>query len=67
MKDMDLICFIAYVAVLIGGIVLGLDGLFGFNLFTAILGGFMGRILCIAIGGAAGYLCYRFYLDKFKR
>lgn len=67
MKDMDLYSMICYYTLMVGGLVLGLEGLFGFNLLTAIFGMLIGRVLCIAIGGASGYLGYRIYLDKFKK
>jgi uncharacterized membrane protein YuzA (DUF378 family) len=67
MKEMSLYCWIAYIAVLVGGINLGLMGLFGFSLITAILGNLLGRLIYVAIGVGAGYLCYGLYLDKFKK
>lgn len=67
MKEMNLYTWIAFIALLVGGINLGLMGLFGFGLITAILGNVLGRLVYIAIGVGAGYLCYQLYLEKFKK
>ena len=49
---------IASIALLVGGLNLGLMGLFGFNLIGAILGGFLSRLIFIFMGVSAGYLIY---------
>lgn len=67
MKDLNLYGQISLILVLIGGICWGLAGLFNFYLVTSILGGMLGRIVYIAIGVAAGYLCYLIYLEKTKK
>lgn len=67
MKDLDLYTWIALILVIIGGINWGLMGLFNVNLVSAILGDLLGRLIFIVVGGAAGYLCYVIYLQKFKK
>ncbi len=67
MKEFNIYGWVAYIALLVGGINLGLMGLFGFNLIEAILGTVLGRLVLIAIGAGAGYLGYLLYLDKFKK
>ena len=57
MDRMGMISFIAYILVLIGGINLGLMGLFEINVLGKILGG-LSRILFIVMGAGAGYLLY---------
>lgn len=66
LKDMDMYNQIAYIAVLVGGILWGIAGLINLHL-TDILGGFIGRILYIGIGVAAGWLSYQLYLEKMKK
>lgn len=63
----DLYRQIAVILLVIGGLNWGLFGLFGFNLVTAIFGNLLGRLILVAIGVAAGYLCYLYYQSKFKR
>jgi uncharacterized membrane protein YuzA (DUF378 family) len=67
MKELNLYGWIALVAVLIGGICWGLVGLFNVYLVTGIFGTFLGRIIYVVVGIAAGYLGYLAYLEKFKK
>lgn len=67
MKELNLYGWIAFIALLVGGITLGLMGLFNFSLITGIFGNLLGRLIYIGIGVAAGYLGYLLYLDKFKK
>ncbi|OGT52639.1 MAG: hypothetical protein A3E84_00670 [Gammaproteobacteria bacterium RIFCSPHIGHO2_12_FULL_42_13] len=67
MKDLDLYGWIALGLLIVGGIDLGLYGIFKVDLITAILGGLLGRLLFIVIGAAAGYFCYQIYLAKTKK
>lgn len=67
MKDMDMLSLVAYILVLIGGINWGLLGITNVNFLEAILGSLLGRLLFIAVGVSAGYLCYQMYLAKFKK
>lgn len=66
LKEMDLYSRIAVVLVMVGGICWGLFGLFNVNLLTAMLGG-LARIIDIVIGVGAGWLCYKVYLEYFKK
>lgn len=65
-KEMDLYTQIAFILVLVGGILWGFYGLFGVNLLTAIFGP-LARVVDIIVGVAAGWFCYRIYVEKFKR
>jgi len=67
MKDLSFYAQIAYIIVLVGGIFWGLAGLFNVYLVTSIFGYFLGRIIYIVVGVAAGYLAYLFYLEKTKK
>lgn len=67
MKDLDIYSWIALVLLILGGLDSFLYGIFGFHLFAAILGNFVGRLFYIVIGGAGGWFCYQIYLTKFKR
>ena len=67
MKELNIYGWAALIGLLVGGINLGLMGLFGFGLVTAILGEVLGRLIYVAIGVGAGYLCYLLYLEKFKK
>jgi len=67
MKELNLYGWIALALVIVGGLNWGLYGLFGANIIQAILGGFLGRLIFIVVGVAAGYLCYLIYLEKFKK
>ena len=67
MKDLDMYAFTALVIVLIGGICWGFVGLFNVELISGIFGNFLGRLLYLVIGGAAGYLSYLVYLARFKK
>lgn len=58
---------IAIIVLIVGGFNWGLFGLFGFNLVSAILGNLLGRLVFIIVGVAAGYMCYLYYLEKFKK
>lgn len=66
LKEMDLYTQIAIYVVMAGGILWGLYGLFNINILTTIFGG-LGRLLDILIGVAAGWLCYKVYLEKFAK
>ncbi len=66
LKSWDLYSYACFVLLLLGGIDLGLYGIFGINFFHAILGGLLSRLLCLAIGIAAGYLIYLLVLEKKK-
>ena len=65
-KNWDLYSYAAFILLLVGGIDLGLYGILGINLFHALLGGLLGRLLCLAIGIAAGYLIYLLVMEKKK-
>ena len=62
MKEFNMIGKIAFIAVLAGGIDLGLFGLFNADILAAIFGGLLSRLAYIAVGVAAGYLIYDLYL-----
>ena len=66
LKSWDLYSYICFILLLVGGIDLGLYGILGVNLFSAILGGFLARLVCLAIGIAAGYLIYLLVMEKKK-
>jgi uncharacterized membrane protein YuzA (DUF378 family) len=66
LKEMDMYSQIAFVLVVVGGILWGLFGLFNVNLLTSLFGG-LGRLLYLIIGVGAGWLCYKIYLEKFKK
>ena len=66
-KEMDLYSQIAFILVLVGGICLGLAGLFNFFLITGIFGQLLGRIIYIVMGVSAGWLGYKLYLEKAKK
>lgn len=67
MKDFNLYGWIAFILLIVGGINWGIQGLFGADLVTAIFGNLLGRLIFLIVGGAAGYMCYLVYLDKFKK
>ncbi|MBX3709156.1 MAG: DUF378 domain-containing protein [Gammaproteobacteria bacterium] len=67
LKELDFYSQIAFILVLIGGILWGLVGLFNLYLITAILGDLLGRLIYIIIGLGAGWLCYHVYLEKMKK
>lgn len=67
LKEMDLYSQIAFIVVLIGGFCWLLVGLFDVYLITGILGSFLGRIVYIVVGAAAGWLAYKVYLEKMKK
>ncbi len=67
MKDLDLYGWLALTLMMIGGIDLGLYGLFGFNLVQVILGDLFGRLMFIVVGVSAGYFAYMLYQTKFKK
>lgn len=65
MKDIGILHWVSWILVLAGGINWGLFGLFKLDLIGAILGtGFIGRIVFILIGLAAGYLIYMHFTKK---
>jgi uncharacterized membrane protein YuzA (DUF378 family) len=63
-KNWTLYSYAAFVALLVGGIDLGLYGILGINLFRVLLGGFLGRLVSLGIGIAAGYLIYLLVMEK---
>lgn len=65
-KDWTIYAYASFIAVLVGGVDMGLYGILGINLFHVILGGFLGRLLSLAIGIAAGYLIYLLVMEKKK-
>lgn len=65
LKSWNLYSYICFILLLVGGIDLGFYGIFGVNFFS-ILGGFLSRLICLAIGIAAGYLIYLLVLEKKK-
>jgi uncharacterized membrane protein YuzA (DUF378 family) len=67
MKEFDIYGWVAFIAVLVGGINMGLFGIINVNLIAAIFGNLLGRLLFIGIGVGAGYLGYLLYLEKFKK
>ncbi len=62
----DLYRQIAMIVLIVAGLNSGLFGLFGFDLISAILGRMLGRLIFIGVGVTAGYMCYLYYLEKFK-
>ena len=66
LKNWDLYSYVCFLALLVGGINTGLEGIIGVNLISAILGGFLSRLVFLAIGGAAGYLIYLLVMEKKK-
>jgi uncharacterized membrane protein YuzA (DUF378 family) len=64
MKHAQLLGMTSLILLLIGGLNLGLMGLFGFNLIGAILGGFLSRLLFIVMGVASGFLIYGKFVTK---
>ena len=67
MKELNIYGWVALILVLVGGINLGLEGLFNINIIGAIFGNMLGRLIFIVFGAAAGYLCYLLYLEKMKK
>lgn len=67
MGELNLYGWIALGAVIVGGLCLGLMGLFNVQIITGILGNILGRLVYIAVGVGAGYLSYLIYLRKFKK
>lgn len=67
MGELNIYGWIALVAVLVGGICWGFVGLFNVQIVTGIFGNLLGRLIYIAVGVGAGYLCYLIYLRKFKK
>ncbi|MDR3491286.1 MAG: DUF378 domain-containing protein [Gammaproteobacteria bacterium] len=64
MKNLGLLREIAIILLIVGGINIGLEGLFNFNLIGAILGVFLSRLFFIVVGVAAGFLIYTKYVKK---
>ncbi len=64
MKNLGLLSGIAFMLLVIGGINIGLEGLFDFNLILTIFGRLIGRLIFIAIGISAGYLIYVKFVKK---
>lgn len=67
MRELNIYGWVALILVLVGGINLGLMGLFNVNLILALLGTLLGRLVFIIMGVAAGYLFYLLYLEKMKK
>ena len=67
MKDLNLYGWIAIVLLIIGGLNLGIYGIFGADVIMGIFGHLLGRLIFIVIGVAAIYKCYVIYLEKFKK
>ncbi|OGT43242.1 MAG: hypothetical protein A3F42_07780 [Gammaproteobacteria bacterium RIFCSPHIGHO2_12_FULL_37_34] len=68
MKELNLYSWTALILVLIGGINWGLVGLFNFNFVSMLFGmGWLGRLIYILVGIAAGYICYLLYVEKMKK
>ena len=63
LKELDQYSRIAFIIVLVGGILWLLAGLVNFYL-AEIFGSLLGRLLYLVIGVAAGWLCYQIYLEK---
>ena len=66
LKTWDIYSYVSFLLLLVGGINLGLEGIIGINLIYAILGGFLARLIFLAIGGGAGYLIYLLVMEKKK-
>ena len=66
MPDSKMLNFIALILVLVCGINSGLEGLLGANLILGILGKFLGRLILLVFGVAAGYLIYDKFINKVK-
>jgi uncharacterized membrane protein YuzA (DUF378 family) len=65
MQDKNILNWICWVVVLVGGVNWGLFGLFKIDLVAAILGtGFLARIVYILVGAAAGYIIYLYFTRK---
>lgn len=58
---------IAVIILIICGLNMGLYGLFGFDLISSLFGHLIGRLFFVVVGVAAGYMCYLFYVEKFKK
>lgn len=67
LKEMDFYSQIAFMVVLAGGFCWAFVGLFDIYLVTGILGNFLGRLVYLGVGGAAGWLAYQVYLEKTKK
>jgi len=63
MKNVKTLDWIALILLLVGGVNLGLVGLFNFSLVHAIFGNLLTRLIYIAVGAAAGFKIYLLYLD----
>lgn len=66
LKIWDFYSYICFILLLVGGIDLGFYGIFGVNLFS-VFGVFLSRLICLAIGIAAGYIIYLLILEKKKK
>jgi len=67
LKEMDFYSQMAFIVVVVGGLLWGLVGLFNLDLITAIFGNLLGRLLYIIVGVSSGWLCYQIYLEKTKK
>jgi len=65
MKDTNILNWISWILVLVGGVNWGLYGLFKLNLVEAILGsGFLARLVYIIVGAGACYIIYTYFSKK---
>ena len=66
-KDLGAYRPIAFIALVVGGLNLGLMGILGVSLIGTIFGALLGRLLYLVVGVAAGYECYMFYMENFAK
>jgi len=65
MKDFDLLQWAAFIAILIGGLNLGLMGLLNINMFSVFFGtGFLERLMYLIVGVSSGYLIHTLFKNK---
>lgn len=62
--NLPLFRMISLILLIVGGINAGIYGLIGADLLSSIMGGFLSRLLHIAIGAAAGLFIYLLYTKK---
>lgn len=58
---------VALILLIVGGINWGFVGLFNVNIISGILGVLLGRLVYVFVGVAAGYMCYEYYVTRFKK
>lgn len=67
MNNFNMVGWVTFILVLVGGVDSGLYGLFQFHILEVILGAkFLGRVFYILVGLSAGYLIYYLYSVKMK-